>query len=233
MGLIQGVYGAGRRLWNVLGTSRHAMTICTIAGGFGTGYTLGDNRVGMDPETLRFSKRVVLWGANVLSTNPHLWRSILEARKNGAQVVAIDPIRTGPPRRATGTSRRCPGRCRARPQPCSRSMTEQKTGSSEHTAGWEFRQRILEFPRAPTRSQGPAESSSSWARLAENPRAFIGIGIQRHGGGGMTVRTITYIQRHGRLAPSGRRRLLRHAQLLRRELGRAQRMTSGPAGRAR
>ena len=31
---------------------------------------------------------------NVLSTHPHLWRPILEARKNGALVVAIDPIRT-------------------------------------------------------------------------------------------------------------------------------------------
>jgi hypothetical protein len=51
MGLIQGAYGAGRRFWNVLGASRHVQTICTIAGGFGTGYTLGDNRVGMDPET--------------------------------------------------------------------------------------------------------------------------------------------------------------------------------------
>jgi len=60
MGLIQGIYGAGRRLWNVLGTSRHVVTICTIAGGFGTGYTLGDNRVGMDPENLRFSKLVLL-----------------------------------------------------------------------------------------------------------------------------------------------------------------------------
>jgi anaerobic selenocysteine-containing dehydrogenase len=33
MGLLQGVYGAGRRLWNVLGTSRHVMNICTIAAG--------------------------------------------------------------------------------------------------------------------------------------------------------------------------------------------------------
>src|SRR5260370_37449209 len=56
--------------------------------------SLGDNRVGMDPETLRFSKLVVLWGANVLSTNPHLWRRVLEARQKGACVVAIDPIRT-------------------------------------------------------------------------------------------------------------------------------------------
>src|SRR5215510_4096349 len=90
MGLINGIYGAGHRLWNVLGASRHAVTICTIAGGFGTGYTLGDNRVGMDPETFRFSKLILLWGANVLSTNAHLWRSILEARKNGAFLAVID-----------------------------------------------------------------------------------------------------------------------------------------------
>lgn len=32
--------------------------------------------------TLRFSKLVVLWDANVLSTHPHLWRAILEPRKN-------------------------------------------------------------------------------------------------------------------------------------------------------
>jgi len=90
MGLLQGVYAAGRRFWNVLGASRHRMTICTIAGGFGTGYTLGDNRVGMDPETLRFSKLIILWGANVLTTNHHLWRSILHARRDGAQIVTIE-----------------------------------------------------------------------------------------------------------------------------------------------
>jgi anaerobic selenocysteine-containing dehydrogenase len=72
MGLIQGIYSAGRRLWNVLGASRNNVTICTIAGGFGTGYTLGDNRVGMYPETFRSSRLIILWGANVLSTHPPL-----------------------------------------------------------------------------------------------------------------------------------------------------------------
>src|SRR5262249_57358083 len=74
MGLLQGVYGAGRRMWNALGASQHRMTICTIAGGVGTGYTLGDNRVGMDPETLRLSRLIILWGSNTLTTNHHLWR---------------------------------------------------------------------------------------------------------------------------------------------------------------
>src|SRR4030095_3038001 len=94
MGLLQGVYGAGRRLWNVVGASRHLLTICTRAGGGGPGYTLGDNRVGMDPETLRFSKLVILWGSNTLTTNHHLWRSITTPRRHGAHLVVIDPVRT-------------------------------------------------------------------------------------------------------------------------------------------
>ena len=94
MGLIQGIYGAGRRLWNVLGASKNLVTICTIAGGVATNYTIGDGRIGMDPETFRYSRLIVLWGANVLSTHPHLWRPILEARRAGALVVSIDPIRT-------------------------------------------------------------------------------------------------------------------------------------------
>jgi anaerobic selenocysteine-containing dehydrogenase len=70
MGMLQGVAGAGRRLWNVLGTSQHIMTICTIAGGYGTGYTLGDNRVGMDPETFGYSRLILLWGTNTLPSGP-------------------------------------------------------------------------------------------------------------------------------------------------------------------
>ncbi len=93
-GLLQGLSGAGKRLWNVLGTSQHQMTICTISGGYGTGYTLGDRRIGMDPETMRHSKLILLWGTNTLTTNMHLWRTIQQARENGAYVVCIDPLKT-------------------------------------------------------------------------------------------------------------------------------------------
>ena len=153
MGLIQGVYGAGRRLWNVLGTSRHAMTICTIAGGFGTGYTLGDNRVGMDPETLRFSRLLVLWGTNTLSTNPHLWRSILEARRNGAYVVAIDPIRTRTAAQCDWHLAPMPGTDAALALGLLHVVLAEGREDSEfierHTVGWDaFRERILEFPAA-------------------------------------------------------------------------------------
>jgi len=203
MGLLQGVYGAGRRLWNVLGTSRHVMNICTIAGGFGTGYTLGDNRVGMDPETLRLSRLVVLWGANVLSTNPHLWRSILEARKSGAMVVAIDPIRTRTAAASDWHMAPIPGTDAALALGLLHVVLAQGKEDREFigraTVGWEaFRERILEFPpsRVADITGLPAESIVELGRrLAETrPTGIrIGIGIQRHGGGGMAVRTITCI----------------------------------------
>jgi anaerobic selenocysteine-containing dehydrogenase len=203
MGLLQGVYGAGRRLWNVLGTSRHVMSICTIAGGFGTGYTLGDNRVGMDPETLRLSKLVVLWGANVLSTNPHLWRPILEARRNGAEVVAIDPIRTRTAAASDWHLAPMPGTDAALALGLLHVVLAEGKEDREFigraTVGWEaFRRRILEFPpsRAADITGLPTESIVELGkRLAETrPTGIrIGIGIQRHGGGGMAVRTITCI----------------------------------------
>ena len=98
---------------------------------------------------------------------------------------------------------------------------------AERTIGWEtFRERILAFPpsRAAAITGLPTESIVELGkRLAETrPTGIrIGIGLQRHGGGGMAVRTITCIPGvTGDWKYAGRRRLLRHARLLWRELGR-------------
>jgi len=203
MGLLQGAYSAGHRLWNVLGTSRHVQTICTIAGGHGTGYTLGENRVGMDPETLRLSRLVVLWGTNLLSTNPHLWRSILEARQRGASIVAIDPIRTRTAAACDWHLAPMPGTDAALALGLLHVVLAEGKADREfiaqHTVGWDaFHRRILEFPpaRAAAITGLPVESIVELGvRLAETrPTGIrIGIGLQRHGGGGMAVRTITCI----------------------------------------
>jgi len=203
MGLIQGIYSAGRRLWNVLGTSQNVVTICTIAGGFGTGYTLGNNRVGMDPETFRHSKLVVLWGANVLSTHPHLWRPILDARRNGATIVSIDPIRTRTAAASDVHLAPLPGSDAALALGLLHVVLsegrEDREFIAERTVGWEaFRARIVECPpeRAAAITGLPVDSIVELGKrlAATRPTAIrIGIGIQRHGGGGMAVRTITCI----------------------------------------
>jgi anaerobic selenocysteine-containing dehydrogenase len=201
MGLIQGIFGAGQRLWNAIGASRHLGTICAIAGAVGTGYTLGDDRVGMDPETLRFSKLIILWGANTLSTNSHLWPAILTARRNGAFLVVIDPIRT---RTAAAAD------CHLAPTPGTDAAlalglmnvvltegAEDRDFIEKRTVGWDaFSQRILAFtPERVSKICGlPAESIAALGKRVARTRPTgirIGIGIQHHGGGGMAVRTIT------------------------------------------
>jgi anaerobic selenocysteine-containing dehydrogenase len=203
MGLIQGVYGAGRRLWNALGTSQHAMTICTIAGGVGTGYTLGDNRVGMDPETLRFSRLVILWGSNTLTTNHHLWRSISTARSQGARLVVIDPVRTRTADAADRHLAPIPGTDAALALGLLNVVlaegAEDREFIDRHAHGWDaFRARILEYPpeRVADICGLPAAAIVELGKeIAHTRRTAIRMtmGLQRHGGGGMAVRTITCI----------------------------------------
>ena len=203
MGLIQGVYGAGRRLWNALGTSQHAMTICTIAGGVGTGYTLGDNRVGMDPETLRFSRLIILWGSNTLTTNHHLWRSITTARGQGARLAVIDPVRTRTADAADRHLAPIPGTDAALALGLMNVVlaegAEDRDFIDRHTHGWDvFRARILEYPpeRVAEICGLPAAAivELGTAIAHTRPTAIrMTMGLQRHGGGGMAVRTITCI----------------------------------------
>lgn len=49
---------------------------------------------GLDPAAFVESKYIVLWASNVITTNIHLWYVIMEARKRGAKLVVIDPVRT-------------------------------------------------------------------------------------------------------------------------------------------
>ena len=203
MGLLQGCYGAGRRLWNVVGASRHLMTICTIAGGVGTGYTLGDNRVGMDPETLRFSKLIILWGSNTLTTNHHLWRAVTTARRNGAHLVAIDPTRTRTADAADSHLALVPGTDAALALGLLHVVlsegAEDRDFIDRHTLGWDaFRRRILDYPPARVAEicGVPVDAIVELGKRIARTRPTgirVTMGLQRHGGGGMAVRTITCI----------------------------------------
>ena len=118
MGLIQGIYGAGAQA-----VERARRVPCRVhnvhdRGGFATGYTLGDTRVGMDPETFRFSKLVLLWGRTCCQRIPVCRRPILEPRKNGAAVVCIDPIRTRTAAASRLAPRRSPERMPHSPSAC-------------------------------------------------------------------------------------------------------------------
>ena len=92
MGVLQGG-SMDRRFFHRLGASRLERTICSSAGGVGLIEAYG-RKIGTAPEDFAHAKLIIAWGANVLATNVHLWPFIVEARRNGAKLYVIDPIRT-------------------------------------------------------------------------------------------------------------------------------------------
>jgi anaerobic selenocysteine-containing dehydrogenase len=92
LGMLNGA-GMDRRFFHRLGASRLDRTICATAGGAGLTAANGF-RYGTEPEQFRLSKLIIAWGANIHGANIHLWPFIVEARRNGAKFVVIDPIRT-------------------------------------------------------------------------------------------------------------------------------------------
>jgi anaerobic selenocysteine-containing dehydrogenase len=92
MGMLNGA-GMDRRFFHRLGASRLDRTICSTAGGAGI-TAINGNRYSTEPEQFRLSKLIIAWGSNIHGANVHLWPFIVEARRNGAKFVVIDPIRT-------------------------------------------------------------------------------------------------------------------------------------------
>lgn len=92
MGMLNGS-GMDRRFFYRLGASRLDRTICSSTGGAAITATLG-LRYGTEPEQFSHSKLILAWAANIHGTNVHLWPFIVEAKRNGAKLYVIDPIRT-------------------------------------------------------------------------------------------------------------------------------------------
>jgi len=198
MGLVQSS-SLDRRFFHLLGASMLDRTICSMAGTVGMRMTLGAN-VGADAEGLPESDLVLLWGTNTLTSNPHLWPFVLEARKRGARVIAIDPLRTR-------TAAQCDEWIAIRPGTdaalalgimhvlFARGL-EDRDYLARYTLGEDaLRARAAEYtPERVGEITGiaPAKIVDLAERYGRARSAFIRVnyGLQRHGGGGMAVRTI-------------------------------------------
>jgi anaerobic selenocysteine-containing dehydrogenase len=92
MGLLN-FAGMDRRFFHRLGASRLDRTICSSTAGAAQNATLG-LRYSTEPEQFAESKLIIAWGANIHGTNVHLWPFIVEARRKGAKLYTIDPVKT-------------------------------------------------------------------------------------------------------------------------------------------
>jgi anaerobic selenocysteine-containing dehydrogenase len=91
-GLIQ-MSSLDRRFFARLGASRLTGSLCGATAKAGLAATYGSGK-SADPMDVRFAKFIVLWGTNTRLTNRHLWPFVEEARRAGAEVVVIDPIKS-------------------------------------------------------------------------------------------------------------------------------------------
>ena len=89
MGMVQ-YMSMDRRFFHKLGATLLDRTLCSSAGKFGLKATLGGS-VGMDPERFDEARLIILWGANPMVSNLHLWSRVQAAKRRGAKIVAIDP----------------------------------------------------------------------------------------------------------------------------------------------
>jgi anaerobic selenocysteine-containing dehydrogenase len=198
MGLVQGS-SIDRRFFHLLGASKLDRTICSMPGTIGMRMTVGAN-IGADGEGIPDSDLVLLWGTNTLTSNPHLWPFITEARQRGARIIGIDPIRTRTMEQCDEWLPIRPGTDAALALAMMHVLfaegLEDRDYLDRYTLGADqLRERVRAY--APERV-APITGIPT-ARITELAREFgraraafirVNYGLQRHYGGGMAVRTI-------------------------------------------
>lgn len=198
LGLVHMGVSSGR-FWNRLGASQLERSICGAAAEMAVEMTLGKRR-SAKYEDVRHSKVILVWGHNPVSTAPHFMPHLADARKNGAQLVVIDPRQTRTARQADWHIAPKPGSDGALALALAHIIVREgwhdAAWLAEHSLGWpELQTRLAEYP--PERvAQITGLEIKEIERLAQlyatNKPSMIKIadGLQRNANGGQTVRAI-------------------------------------------
>jgi anaerobic selenocysteine-containing dehydrogenase len=199
MGMVQ-YMSMDRRFFNKLGASLLDRTLCSSAGKAGIKATLGGS-VGMDPERFDEARLIILWGANPIVSNLHLWSRVQAAKRRGAKVIAIDPYCSLSAQKCTQHIALLPGTDGALALGMMHVLIAEGLLDHEYiaqyTLGFEdLKKRVLESysPGWAARTCGIAvDEVRQLAREygTTKPAAIrLNYGMQRHAGGGIAARTI-------------------------------------------
>jgi anaerobic selenocysteine-containing dehydrogenase len=197
-GIINGL-NVGDPLFNKLGATVSERTFCDS--GSCTAYMMPIGPTpGVDPESFVHSKYILLWACNTLGTNSHHWPFIEQAKKAGAKLVVIDPVRTRTARLADWHIPIRPGTDAALALAMIHVIIKENLVDRDyidkHTVGYdELAERASTYtPEFAAQETGiPVEDIVKLAReYATTPPAVvrIGVAVERHAGGGQTVRAI-------------------------------------------
>jgi len=188
-----------RRFFQLLGASQLDRTICASAGAAGYKATVGRS-IGLDPEAIVNARLIVAWGANVVSSNVHLWPFVEEARRRGARLVTVDPYRSRTAEKSDQHLAPLPGTDAALAlgmmHVIFRDGLEDRDYLERYAVGGaELREHVRDWtPQRASEATGlPAGAIEAFAReyASTRPSAIrMNYGLNRHAGGGMAVRAI-------------------------------------------
>jgi len=199
MGMVQ-YMSMDRRFFHKLGASLLDRTLCSSAGKFGLKATLGGS-VGMDPERFDEARLIILWGANPIVSNLHLWSRVQAAKRRGAKVIAIDPYRSLSAEKCTQQVALLPGTDGALALGMMHVLISEGLLDGDYiakyTLGYEaLRERVLKEYSPAWAARVCGVSTEEVVQLAREygaakPAAIrLNYGMQRHAGGGIAARTI-------------------------------------------
>ena len=200
-GLVQGLT-AGDAFFNKLGSTVNEKTFCASGSSTAWLLTVGPTG-GVDPESFVHSKYIVIWACNSISTNLHHWPFVLEARKRGAKIVVIDSYRSRTAKQADWHIMPKPGTDGALAMGVIAALIENglidRQWVDKHTVGFEeLAERAKEFtPAYVERVTGvPAADVARFANdfaKAQPSVIRMGVALERHAGGGQTIRAVCAI----------------------------------------
>lgn len=198
MGLVQ-YSSMDRRFFNRLGASQLHRNLCATAGTFGMQAALG-SLLGTDPERFDEAKLILIWGSNPVVSNLHLWARCQEAKRRGAKLIAIDPLRTATAEKCHQHIAPLPGSDAALALAMMHVLIRDDLIDHDyvarHTLGFEaLKARAEEYTPVRAAEIGGIDAPIIEALAHEygttRPAAIrVNFGLQRHAGGAMAVRTI-------------------------------------------
>ena len=198
-GILNGL-NVGDPFFNKLGATISERTFCDSGASTAYMMTVGPTP-GTDPESFAHSKYIILWACNTVSTNLHHWPIIDAAKKRGAKVIVIDPMKTRTSNHADWHIRIRPGTDTALAMGMINVVIAEglidKDYIDNYTVGFdELAERAKDYPpEKVARITGiPADDVRKLARdyATTQPSVIrIGVAVERHRNGGQTVRALT------------------------------------------
>lgn len=200
-GLVHGLNG-GDSFFNKLGATVCERTFCGEGSCTAWLTTIGPT-AGVDPESYIHSKYIVIWACNSVSTNLHHWAIVQDAKKNGAKVVVIDSYKSRTAKQADWHIAPKPGTDGALAMAIINHIINNNLTDKEYidkyTDGFEDLKNHVTDKSPEWASKITGVEKGDIEKLAyelstNQPAAIrIGVALERHHGGGQTIRAVTCI----------------------------------------